>query len=49
MLNDLGIQVHGGAPTIAVEEVLSQYLGGTIVYGDSSCNHHCEGHHHDHE
>ena len=49
MLNDLGIQVHGGAPTIAVEEVLSQYLGGTIVYGDSSCHHHCEGHHHDHE
>jgi len=45
MLNQLGIQVHGGAPTIAVEEVLSQYLGGTIVYGDSSCHHHCDHHH----
>jgi predicted DNA-binding protein (UPF0251 family)/predicted Fe-Mo cluster-binding NifX family protein len=45
MLNQLGIQVHGGAPAIAVEEVLSQYLGGTIVYGDSSCHHHCDHHH----
>lgn len=45
MLNQLGIQVHGGAPTIAIEEVVSQYLGGTIVYGDSSCHHHCDHHH----
>lgn len=44
MLNQLGIQVHGGAPAIAVEEVLSQYLGGIIVYGDSSCHHHCNHH-----
>lgn len=48
MLNQLGIQVHGGAPAIAVDDVLSQYLGGSIVYGDSSCHHHCD-HHHEHE
>lgn len=47
MLNELGIQVHGGAPTITVEEVLRQYFGGTIVYGDSSCHHHCDGYHHE--
>ena len=47
ILNELGIQVHGGAPTIAVDEAVSQYLGGTIVYGDSSCHHHCDGHHHE--
>ncbi len=49
MLNQLGIQVHAGAPTIAVPEVLSQYLGGTIVYGDGSCHHDgCGGHHQHH-
>lgn len=45
MLQQLGIKIHGGAPTIAIEEVLTQYLNGTIVYGDSSCHHHC--HHHE--
>jgi len=47
MLNQLGIQVHAGAPAIPVEELLSQYLGGTITYGDGSCHHDgCGGHHH---
>ncbi len=47
MLNQLGIQVHAGAPAIPVQEVLAQYLGGTIVYGDGSCHHDgCGGHHH---
>lgn len=45
MLNKLGIQVHGGAPAIEVDKLLAMYLGGTIVYGDSSCHHTC---HHDH-
>ncbi len=47
MLNQLGIQVHAGAPAIPVAELLSQYLGGTIVYGDGTCHHDgCGGHHH---
>ncbi|MCR4602695.1 MAG: DUF134 domain-containing protein [Prevotella sp.] len=48
MLNQLGIQVHAGAPAIPIEELLSQYLGGTIVYGDGNCHHDgCGDHHHD--
>jgi len=47
MLNQLGIEVHAGAPAIPVAELLSQYLGGTIIYGDGSCHHDgCGGHHH---
>jgi len=47
MLNQLGIQVHAGAPAIPIQELLSQYLGGTIIYGDGSCHHDgCGGHHH---
>ncbi len=47
MLNQLGIQVHAGAPAIPIQELLSQYLGGTIVYGDGTCHHDgCGGHHH---
>lgn len=56
MLNQLGIQVHNGAPALIVEEVLEQYLNGSIVYGDGGCpggghhhHHHGEGScHHDH-
>lgn len=44
MLNEMGIQVHGGAPAIGIDEVIKQYLGGTIEYGDSSCHHHCDHH-----
>lgn len=39
MLNQLGIQVHAGAPAIPIAELLSQYLGGTITYGDGTCHH----------
>ncbi len=39
MLNQLGIQVHAGAQAIPIAELLSQYLGGTITYGDGSCHH----------
>ncbi len=47
LLNQLGIQVHAGAPAIPVEELLPQYLGGTITYGDGTCHHDgCGGHHH---
>jgi len=47
MLNQLGIQVHAGAPAIPIQELLSQYLGGTIIYGDGTCHHDgCGGHHH---
>ncbi|MCR4766279.1 MAG: DUF134 domain-containing protein [Bacteroidaceae bacterium] len=47
LLNQLGIEVHAGAPAIPIDELLTQYLGGTIVYGDGSCHHHCDGHHHE--
>ncbi len=51
ILNELNIQVHGGAPELPVEQVVAMYLNGSIVYGDSTCHHDgCggEGHHHDH-
>ncbi len=35
-----------GAVNMLVEQVLAMFLDGTIVYGDPSCHHHCEGHHH---
>jgi len=47
MLNQLGIQVHAGAPEVAIDELLQHYLGGTITYGDGTCHHDgCGGHHH---
>lgn len=50
MIAQLGINLHAGAPELPVEELLKQYLDGSIVYGDSSCHHDgCGGHHHDHE
>ncbi len=52
MLNQLSIQVHAGAPAIPIAELMSQYLGGTITYGDGTCNHEgCggHGHHHHHD
>ncbi len=48
MLNQMGIQVHAGAPELPIEELLKLYLGGEIIYGDGSCHHDgCGGHHHD--
>ncbi len=48
MLNQMGIQVHAGAPELPIDELLRLYLGGEIVYGDGSCHHDgCGGHHHD--
>ncbi|MCR5313681.1 MAG: DUF134 domain-containing protein [Bacteroidaceae bacterium] len=50
MLNQMGIQVHAGAPQLAVEDIMLKYLNGTIEYGDGRCNHEgCGGHHHHHE
>ncbi len=46
LLNQLGIQVHAGAPSLPIQELLSQYLGGTIIYGDGTCHHDaCTPHH----
>lgn len=39
MLKTVGIELHAGAPAIAVDDVVKQYLDGTIEYGDSSCHH----------
>ncbi len=51
MLNQMGIQVHAGAPELPVAELIEKYLGEAIVYGDGRCHHDgCDGHHHhDHE
>jgi len=45
MLNDMGIEVHGGAPALPVAQLVELYLNGSIEYGDSSCHH--DGCHHD--
>lgn len=47
MLNDMNIAVHAGAPAVSVDEVVKQFLDGTIVYGDATCHHDNCGHHHD--
>ncbi len=47
LLNQLGIRIHGGAPEMQVTEVIKLFLNGTLTFGDSSCHHHCEGHHHE--
>lgn len=39
MLRQLGIELHAGAPAIDIDDVVNQYLNGTIEYGDSSCPH----------
>lgn len=41
ILRELGIELHAGAPAIAIDDVVQQYLDGTIEYGDGSCHHHC--------
>ena len=48
MLDEMGINIHGGAPSISVDELIKLYLDGTIVYGDSTCHHDaCDKHHHE--
>jgi len=50
LLAHANIEVHAGAPAIAVEQILQSYLDGTIQYGDGTCHHEgCGGHHHHHE
>ena len=50
LLNQLGIRLHGGAPTLPVDEIVSRYLAGTMIYGDATCHHdNCGGDHHHHE
>ena len=39
LLHQVGIELHAGAPAIDINEVVKQYLDGTIQYGDSSCHH----------
>lgn len=39
LLHQVGIELHAGAPAIDIDEVVKQYLDGTIQYGDSSCHH----------
>jgi len=48
LLNQLGIQVHAGAPALGIPELLEQYLSSTIVYGEGVCSHGGE-HHHRHQ
>lgn len=50
LLQEMGIEIHGGAPAVAVGDVLQMFLDGTIVYGDSTCHHDaCDGEHKHHE
>ena len=37
--NQYGIQVVVGAPEMPVEEVVKQYLAGTLEVGENICNH----------
>jgi len=47
MLNQLGIAVHAGAPSLPVEQVLQMYLNNTLEFGDGTCHHDgCGGQHH---
>jgi len=39
LFNQYGIQVIVGAPTMPVEEVISQYLAGTLEIGRNVCDH----------
>lgn len=34
-----GIKVCVGAPSLASDEVVAQYLNGTLVLGDNACDH----------
>lgn len=51
-MTDAGVAVKSGAPAIDIDELVAQYISGTIVYGEGGCEHHCSGDHdhtHDHE
>lgn len=49
LLDQMGIAVHGGAPSLETDEVMMMFLDGTIEYGDSTCHHDaCDGEHHHH-
>ena len=39
LLNQLGIRLHGGAPTLPVDEIVSRYLADTLIYGDATYHH----------
>jgi len=42
--------VCGGIATLPVDEIVSRYLAGTLIYGDATCHHdNCGGEHHHHE
>ena len=48
LLRQAGIEVHAGAPAKPATEVVSEFLAGTLAYGDGSCHHDgCGKHHHD--
>ncbi len=46
MLEEAGLQVQAGAPSLPVKPLVEQYLAGSLVYGDGACHH--EGCHHEH-
>ncbi len=49
LLNELHINVHGGAPAIATDEAISLFLTDSLVYGDATCHHDaCDGEHKHH-
>lgn len=43
-----GVQVIAGCPEVEIEEIVRQYLDGSIVAGENLCggeHHYCHGHH----
>ncbi len=44
MLESAGVEVVLGCPVSPVAEVVAQYLNGSLVSGESACDH--ESHHH---
>ena len=49
LLDELHINVHGGAPAIATDELINLFLADKLEYGDATCHHDaCDGKHEHH-
>lgn len=50
LLDELHINVYGGAPTLATDDVINLFLTDKLVYGDATCHHNaCDGKHKHHD
>jgi predicted Fe-Mo cluster-binding NifX family protein len=39
LFNQQGIQVHVGAPAAAPEQIVQDFLSGSLQFGDNACDH----------